>query len=42
VLLLSIQTTFTFWLSKHMDKYEKELEKNNPEELKKLKKKYQR
>ena len=28
------------WLSKHMD--EKELEKNNPEELKKLKKKYQR
>ena len=30
------------WLSKHMDEYEKELEKNNPEELKKLKKKYQR
>ncbi|CAK6714713.1 hypothetical protein HORM4_40064 [Vibrio harveyi] len=25
-----------------MDEYEKELEKNNPEELKKLKKKYQR
>ena len=30
------------WLSKHMDEYEKEPEKNNPEELKKLKKKYQR
>ncbi|HBN6270177.1 TPA: hypothetical protein L3N00_002699 [Vibrio parahaemolyticus] len=30
------------WLSKYMDKYEKELEKNNPEMLKKLKKKYQR
>ena len=30
------------WLSKHMDEYEKELERNNPEELKKLKKKYQR
>lgn len=30
------------WLSKHMDEYEKELERNNPEELKKLKKKHQR
>lgn len=26
------------WLSRHMDEYEKELEKNNPEVLKKLKK----
>ncbi|CAH1545861.1 hypothetical protein VHARVF571_610015 [Vibrio harveyi] len=33
---------FTFGSRKHMDEYEKELEKNNPEELKKLKKKYQR
>ncbi len=30
------------WLSRYMDEYEKELEKNNPEVLKKLKKKYQR
>ena len=30
------------WVSKHMDEYEKELEKSNPEELKKLKKKYPR
>jgi len=30
------------WLSKHMDEYENKLEKSNPEELKKLKEKYQR